>query len=381
MREEHARLLGHLYEGVLQPEAWLSALDSLRAGTDSGVFHHVAWDHRTQCVVSGLANDAPAPAKVREYELHHAPHAPRIPLVMSLSVGGLLLDHHHHFSARDMSRNAIYADWLEPLGYRHTLGMPVYDDGEVREWVCLIRERDQQPFGDAAQQWLHQLMPDLVRASRLRVHMARTAAQAALGLVALDTLPQALAVVSATGRVQHLNPAARRSLAASQVPGSHPELRVRHGCIEASDAAAQAVFQTRIASAAGQRGRAVQGATVRLSRETGSAHGISHVHVLPLAATHVLALACHAQPYALLVWAANADAVLHAEQLAMLLGLTDTEARLALALARGQSVKDFAAAQGCTWHTARTHSRNLLRKTGLHRQADLAGLVQSLLPL
>ena len=91
------------------------------------------------------------------------------------------------------------------------------------------------------------------------------------------------------------------------------------------------------------------------------------------------ALACHAQPYALLVWAANADAVLHAEQLAMLLGLTDTEARLALA--RGQSVKGFAAAQGCTWHTARTHSRNLLRKTGLHRQADLAGLVQSLLPL
>ena len=93
------------------------------------------------------------------------------------------------------------------------------------------------------------------------------------------------------------------------------------------------------------------------------------------------ALACHAQPYALLVWAANADAVLHAEQLAMLLGLTGTEARLALALARGQSVKDFAAAQGCTWHTARTHSRNLLRKTGLHRQADLAGMVQSKLPL
>ena len=156
MQEKHARLLGHLYEGVLQPEAWLSALNSLRAGTDSGVFHHVAWDHRTQCVVSGLANDAPAPEKVREYELHHAPHDPHMPLVMALPVGGVLLDH-HHFSARDMSPNAIYANWLEPLGYRHTLAMPVYDDGAVREWMCLIRERNQRPSDDEVQRWLHSL--------------------------------------------------------------------------------------------------------------------------------------------------------------------------------------------------------------------------------
>jgi DNA-binding CsgD family transcriptional regulator len=58
-----------------------------------------------------------------------------------------------------------------------------------------------------------------------------------------------------------------------------------------------------------------------------------------------------------------------------LLGLTDAEARLALALAQGQSLKQFAAVQGCTWHTARTHAKNLMRKTGVHRQAELARLV------
>ena len=67
-------------------------------------------------------------------------------------------------------------------------------------------------------------------------------------------------------------------------------------------------------------------------------------------------------------------------ELAAALGLTDTEARLALALAQGLSLKDFAQAQGCSWHTARTHTKNLLHKTGLHRQHDVALLARGLLP-
>ena len=377
MDRQRARLVGHLYRGVLQPGAWNAALEALRTTTESGVFHHVAWDCRAQCVVGGSANDAPPPEKVREYELHHAASDPRIPLVMALPVGGILLDH-EHFSARDMSRHPIYADWLRPLGYRHTLGMPVYDDGAVREWVCLIRERDHGPFGGAIQQHLQQLMPDLLRASRLRVHMARTAAQAALGLAALDAVPQALAVVDAAGRVHHLNAAARRGLSAlaARRTGSLG-LRVRQGRLEADDPGCQTALHAGIARAVGLGVPAAHGVTVHL--QAPGLHGISHVHVLPLAATHALAQAHGARPLALLLWTAVADTALHAAQLAALLGLTEAEARLAVALAQGQKLKDYAALQGCTWHTARTHARNLLRKTGLHRQADLARMVQSLL--
>lgn len=65
-------------------------------------------------------------------------------------------------------------------------------------------------------------------------------------------------------------------------------------------------------------------------------------------------------------------------ELAAALGLTETEACLALALAQGLSVKDFAQMQGCSWHTARTHMRNLLRKIGMHRRQDVVALVQGL---
>ncbi|MCL4772192.1 MAG: LuxR family transcriptional regulator [Burkholderiaceae bacterium] len=381
MDRQQARLVGNLYEGALEPSAWRAALDGLCTMTESGVFHHVAWDCRAQCVVSGLANDAPPPEKVHEYELHHAANDPRIPLVLELPVGGILLDH-EHFSARDMSRHPIYADWLGPLGYRHTLGIPVYDDGALREWVCLIRERDHQPYGDATQMWLRQLMPDLLRAARLRTRMAHTAAQAAMGMAALDALPQALAVVNAAGRVQHLNAAARRSLSAARGLCTDPGLCVRQGRIEATFPDKQAVLQAGIARAAGQGVPAAQGMTLRLhghSEGTANPERISQVHVLPLAVTHALVQTGVAQPQALLLWTAAADTALHVEQLSTLLGLSESEARLALMLARGRSLKDFAAVQGCTWHTARTHNKNLLRKTGLHRQADLTRLVQSLL--
>ena len=61
-----------------------------------------------------------------------------------------------------------------------------------------------------------------------------------------------------------------------------------------------------------------------------------------------------------------------------ILGLSPTETRLVLLLASGKTVKDFAAAEDVSWHTARTHQKNLLRKTGCHRQQELVGLLHAL---
>lgn len=51
-----------------------------------------------------------------------------------------------------------------------------------------------------------------------------------------------------------------------------------------------------------------------------------------------------------------------------ILGLSPTETRLALLLADGKTIKEFAAAEGISWHTARTHLKNVMRKTACHRQ-------------
>lgn len=368
MRERIQAITERLYDGIVTPGDWHVGLDLLSQSTQSALFHHVTWDARAQCVVAGLTNEELRIDKVREYEEHHALSDPRVPLVMQMPLGSLLLDH-EVLTPRAMSRSPIYADWLVPLGLRHSLGVPVFDDGRLREWICIVRERDHRPYGEETQTLLTALMPDLLRASRLRTRMASVTAQAALGMAALEALPQALALVDASGQLRYANAAAQKVLAGGG------GWRLRHGRIRAASPAVQERLERGIKIACGRAGVSTAASTLHAPPHLALGSVVDTLHVLPLHTAHPLARAYGERPHALLVWP-HGQAARHAPELAAALGLTETEARLAMALAQGLSLKDFAQAQGCSWHTARTHIRNLMRKTGLHRQRDVAALVR-----
>lgn len=360
-----------LYDGITSLDDWSAGLQALLVATDSVLFHHVAWDLQAQCVTAGLTNEVQRAERVREYEEHHAANDPRVPLIMDMRVGDLLLDH-EHFTPRAMSRSPIYADWLASNGLRHSLGVPVFDDGRTREWVALMRPLDHCAYGDDTRALLQRLMPDLLRAARLRAQVANVAAQAALGQAALDALPQALALVDASGQLRYANRAAQRVLAGGM------DWRLHHGRVCANTPAIQERLDCSVKAACrrpGGAGRAVS--PVASTLHTPQSPGAGSLHVLPLHPGHPLARAYWELPHALLVWE-RSHATQRVPELVATLGLTDSEARLALTLAQGLSLKDFALAQGCTWHTARTHIKNLMRKTGLHRQQDVAVLVRGL---
>ncbi|MCY4028729.1 MAG: LuxR C-terminal-related transcriptional regulator [Acidobacteria bacterium] len=61
-----------------------------------------------------------------------------------------------------------------------------------------------------------------------------------------------------------------------------------------------------------------------------------------------------------------------------MLGLTPAESRVALSLARGQTIRDVAAATARSETTVRWHVRQIFAKLGVSRQADLVLLVRSL---
>ena len=365
----------HLYEGITSPDDWYAGLDVLRQSTESVLFHHAVWDRREGGITHSISNDALPPEKLREFDLYHAPYDPRIPLIMQARNGEVMLDH-EHFTAQDMSRSPIYADWLASLGYRHTLGMVLHDDGNAAELLALLRPVEHSSFEGAPHSLVSQLMPDLLRASRLRVQVADVAAQAALGLAALDALPQALALVDAGGQLHYANRAAQRVLAGGM------DWRLHHGRVCANPPATQERLERSVKAACRRPGGAGRAAfpvasTLHIPQNPGAGAAASTLHVLPLHPGHPLARAHWERPHALLVWG-RSHAAQRVPELAATLGLTDTEARLALALAQGRSLKDFALAQGCSWHTARTHIKNLMRKTGLHRQQDVAVLVRGL---
>lgn len=78
---------------------------------------------------------------------------------------------------------------------------------------------------------------------------------------------------------------------------------------------------------------------------------------------------------AVLVFIRDPEAPLEVTRLRDLFGLTRTEASVAAALGRGQSMDDIATEMGIGIGTARTHLKRILTKTGMHRQAQLVALL------
>jgi DNA-binding CsgD family transcriptional regulator len=67
--------------------------------------------------------------------------------------------------------------------------------------------------------------------------------------------------------------------------------------------------------------------------------------------------------------------------LTALFDLTPSEARLAVALTQGSSLKAFAAEAGITFGTTRKYLELVCHKTGTHSQGQLVALLKSAQPL
>ncbi|MFD1711958.1 helix-turn-helix transcriptional regulator [Ottowia flava] len=302
-----------------------------------------------------------------EYETQHAGNDPRLAAVMRVAPYGVMLDH-EHFSAQEALRNPVYADWLMPLGLKHTAGVVVRDEGSARDVLSFMRPRDAQPYSADDKRVIQQLMPDIARAARLRARANTLSRTASLGLAALDTLRQAVAVVDAQARI-HLSNAAAEQLFNQLGP-----LLVRQGRLRCGDRPTQDRLEHLIRCTCASP--PVAGALT--VAEGAWRRGVS---VLPLQASHAWASG-QTVPMALVVVAVPGTGVkLDASLVSDVLGLSPAEVRLVLLLAAGKTVKDFAALEATSWHTARSHLRNAMRKTGCHRQSELVHLVRALQPV
>lgn len=358
-------LAGRFYDGIANPNDWYAGLDAVRQAVGGALFHQFSVGPDGSAAGAGLANLETPADKLQEYEQVHIRDDVRIPMIFRAPVGSVVFDH-EQFDARTFSRNPIYADWLSSFGLRHTLGVKLRDDNGTIDVVGILREKADAPYGARERQLCEWLMPHLTRANRLRARMAGLTAQVALGMAAMDTVHCALAVVDAGSEVRFLNAAAKLALTGSGL------LQVHRGRLQAGDPLARETLAHRIAAACRRHGEPRAGGL--------SLGGLQKhvVQVLPLQPTHPLAHEHREQPCALLVWT-QPDLSWDTVHIATALGLTEAEGRLAWMLAQGQTVKEFSQEQGCTLNTARTHVRNLLFKTGCHRQAEVVRLVHGLL--
>lgn len=359
------RLASLFYEGILSPEAWYSALSETTRLIGGSFFHQIAIDRADMRVVANVVSPD-ALHKADEYAKYYARNDERLGVLAGLSPGEFMFDF-DHFDARHRSRSPLYAEFLAGERVQSCVAIVLHHDAELRDEVGLLRASDALPLNARERLLLRQLAPEMARAGRLRLQARHLAQRAALGFAALDAQPQALAIVDSHCYIEYCNPAAERYFA------THDACRAPAGRLSLADAQAQDGLRRRVADAC-----AAINARSGVLRVGQGERSLS-ISVLPLRPAHSLALG--SRPWAMVVFSGPslaASAVIPAQALAECLGITPTEGHLANMLARGASVNDFAAKQGCSLHTARTHLRNLLNKTGCRRQRDVIELVRGM---
>ena len=359
-----------LYDGVLNAQDWYAGLDAMRDALGAGFFNFFTLGSGGAGVLDSVDNLGQVGAladKLRDYQEHLIDSDIRMQVLMGMPLGEVMCDH-ERISARDIARHPVYADFLRPAGFQYTVGALVRDDNGVRDFFGLIRPSDHKQYGSREKQFIQQLMPSLMGSARLRAHMATLSRQASLGLAALDSLSQGIVLLDAQARIHYANTAAERLIQAPSALGT------AQGRLLCRSPALQARMQQLLAQACASPAQA--GA---FDAQMGASQATRLVvTVLPLKASHALSNNWQ-KPLALVVLVVpGAISALDHRVVCDMLGLSPSEARLLLLLVAGKSVKDFAAVEGCSWHTARSHLKNLMRKTGCHRQLELVQLLQAL---
>lgn len=362
-----------LYDGLLDEQDWRNALSQLCDQLGGATFHYLVLDEKSMQLLDGFAPEVAPQDKVHEYEAEHYDNDERLKLMLTLPVGQVMYDH-QHFSKQDLSHSAIYSGWLHSVRLGRTMGLSLRSEAGIRECFGIMRAFGDAAFGEQEQAIVSHWLPHLLHASLLRSRLQQLHGRFAMGMLALDSLSQGIVVLNAQGQVAYLNVAAENFACASRL------VRITQEKWQFNDT----VLQNRFVQALGLAAYKNQPSVIQCEAPSAlpwptAGHDACRFSVLPLTQQQRDGFRIQAPAALLLITDPARKQEQHEASLVTVLGITPAEARLALLLASGKTVKHYALYQAISEHTARTHLKNLLRKTGCHRQLDVINLIQALI--
>jgi DNA-binding CsgD family transcriptional regulator/PAS domain-containing protein len=365
-----SELLDQIYDCVLSPEGWETALGALCRELDlmHGVLGYYVghtgeplmrkqygmerrWFDRMPEFGIEMAYFWGGPDRIRAYPVGEA-------IVHSIAQPDF-----------DFSQNRFAREWCEPQGISDFVAMTVAADPEgVGTLVFTSSER----LADIAEQRLalvRAISPHIRRVVAISRVLDLKTIEADCFRATLDALPNGIVLVDESARIVHANEAAE------ELFRENDAVRLSAGRIALREEAATRALTSAIerspdAARLGQRGLGVP---------TSSRAGAnSMVHVLPLSRGALRESLNPKAAAALFVTSARSGARVPAEALSLLYNLTPAEARICELVAQGLSPAAIAIEIGVATSTVRTHLLRVYDKTGAHRQADLVRLIDSL---
>jgi DNA-binding CsgD family transcriptional regulator/PAS domain-containing protein len=358
-------LVGCIYDVALSSDGWdplLERTTEMFGGTATVFFvqdRHAAGLQFSR--LWGLPQQA-----LQEFESHFAPVDVGLDSLLALPPASVVTD---ESTPPEIYRSSeIYNDFRRRWTAERYMACDVFRD-ERRFGVLAVQGSSRRaPFDSTETDVIRRLLPHLRRAVQIRANLSRMEARQRALEDLIDGLLVGVVLLNDAGEVIHANAAARR------IDRLEDGLQIRRGRLSAASSTDDRVLRQAIATAIGIANRtSLEGGGVLRIRRPSRARPFS---VLVTPGPGVDSQSPFSFASALVVIGdPDAGPACGPDLAAHLYGLTPAEARLAHAIARGESLETYAETQGIALSTARWTTKQVLAKTGSRRQADLVRLL------
>jgi DNA-binding CsgD family transcriptional regulator len=357
-------LVGSVYDVALSSEGWdpLLARLSQQLGGNGALFY--VQDREATVQFVRLWNLPPR--AFEEYESRFAALDVALDEFWRSPLGTIKTDESLPADVRRASE--FFQEFRRPWDVERYVAGDVFRDARRVGMLAVQGSRSRVPFGESERMVMERLLPHVRRAVQMRAHLEQVLGQTRALEDAVDGLAAGVVLIDERGAVLHANSAARGICARND------GLAITGGRLVAASGAAQRALAKAIGEAIETTKRAglAGGAALPVPRSSGARPYAVLVNPGPGSESESMYRAASA-----VVLIGDPDARLEAPEqaAARLYGLTPSEARLAVAVASGDSLETYALAREIAVSTARFQMKQVLAKTGARRQADLVRLL------
>jgi DNA-binding CsgD family transcriptional regulator len=360
--------LGHhidcVYQAAVAPEHWPVFLDALSKELWAASIHILfrCPSDRVRGIDFSLGVDVPTAEAYHTYFYKISPWLPDI----AAASEGQIRAFDSFVPDAELLRTEFYNDWMRPQGILHGLGGSLCksDSQELVSSFGAFREKGRGAFEKQDLDRILLLVPHLQRALTIQRRVGAAELRAGATEEALDQISGGVILLDERGAPIVTNRSADRILAMND------GLTLDRDGPRAALAEQTRELQRALAGAAmtGASKGEDAGAVLRLARPSG--RPALEVVVTPIRQA-TSPLFDRRATAAIFVAESDAQAERPPERLRRIYGLTPMEAEVASRIASGMGLGEISDALGISIHTVRGHLKQLFRKTGAHRQAEL----------
>jgi DNA-binding CsgD family transcriptional regulator len=355
-------LIGPIYDAAFDERLWVPVMNRMAdlVGGGSTILIRKNLNTGQGRGVFGRVDET----RFNAYFGRFARNNPLADAVAHMSAGSFLIDW-QVLSKDKLIRSEYYNEFLQPLGIHSVLGLMIWRHGPEVAIINLTRSLRRGEYQTDDTSSLKALMPHLRRAVRLARQVNPGVADGQWAGAGIEACRDATVLLDGDARVLHANALAQDIL------DRRDGLSIAGGRLTARDPAIAQRLRD-VASAPVERPNGLRGDTLVVSRPDGRRPYL--VTVVPARRGHG---ALFPNPVSVIVTMTDLDRKHRPDReiVQAAFGLSRAQANVAVLFAAGQTGREIAAALGISQFTVRRHLADIMERTNVRRQAELARLL------